>query len=394
MIPADAARKIALDKNFLNCYIPQKSSVNYPIISMPYILSPPPHLDSSRTEGAGLNPLISIIIPVYNVERYLRECLDSVVNQTMRDLQIICVNDGSPDNSRTILQEYADKDNRIQIIDQENGGLASARNAAFPYIKGKYTLFVDSDDWIDLQLCEKVYAEAEQTGAEMTMFFYWTASDGKSLCTDWLWNHITEGTKTTVTEKSQIVAVLAVWAKLWRTNFLQKHDMRFIEGFNSEDVWFTYQGCVLAQKIAVLREELYHYRQNPDSITLKKPVSHALDCLPVLTQLRTWLESSGHWDTWNTYYIRSKFNILHWEYLHCPEEAKPLFIKQAYSTLTKEDRAYCHSKNCPSYIKEFYLPHFGTVGEKMTVVLRETISLPERLVRNHVIKPLKKRFAA
>ena len=98
--------------------------------------------------------------------------MDSVVNQTMRDIQIICVNDGSPDGSRAILQEYADRDSRIEIIDKPNGGLSSARNAAYPHIRGKYTLFVDSDDWIELDLCEKTYRKSEETGAQMTMFFF------------------------------------------------------------------------------------------------------------------------------------------------------------------------------------------------------------------------------
>src|SRR5215469_13757361 len=110
-----------------------------------------------------MQPIISIIIPVYNVEPYLRQCLDSVVNQTMRDIQIICVNDGSPDNSRAILQEYANRDSRIEIIDKPNGGQSSARNAAYPHIRGKYTLFVDSDDWIERDLCEKTYRKAEET---------------------------------------------------------------------------------------------------------------------------------------------------------------------------------------------------------------------------------------
>ena len=106
------------------------------------------------------NISISIIIPVYNAEKYLRKCLDSIINQTFKDFECICVNDGSTDKSLSILQEYANKDNRIKIIPQKNIGLAGARNTALSVASGKYVLFVDSDDYIDINLCEALYKDA------------------------------------------------------------------------------------------------------------------------------------------------------------------------------------------------------------------------------------------
>lgn len=99
-------------------------------------------------------PKVSIIIPVYNVEKYLRECLDSVINQTIKDIEIICVNDGSTDNSLNILEEYALRDKRIKIINKKNGGLASARNEGLKYISGTLCHFLDSDDYIEPNLYE------------------------------------------------------------------------------------------------------------------------------------------------------------------------------------------------------------------------------------------------
>ena len=106
------------------------------------------------------NISISIVVPVYNVEKYLRQCLDSIINQTFKDFECICVNDGSTDKSLSILQEYANKDNRIKIIPQKNIGLAGARNTALSVASGKYVLFVDSDDYIDINLCEALYKDA------------------------------------------------------------------------------------------------------------------------------------------------------------------------------------------------------------------------------------------
>ena len=102
-------------------------------------------------------PQISVVLPVYNVEEYLRQCLDSLANQTFEDFEVICVNDGSGDSSLSILEEYASEDERFKIISQENKGLSGARNTGMDYIKGKYTIFVDSDDWLELNALEKLY---------------------------------------------------------------------------------------------------------------------------------------------------------------------------------------------------------------------------------------------
>ena len=99
-------------------------------------------------------PLVSVIIPVYNVERYLAQCLDSVSHQTYQNLEIICVNDGSRDGSLDILRRYADEDARIQVIDKANGGVSRARNDALDCARGEYIMFVDSDDWVEPDACE------------------------------------------------------------------------------------------------------------------------------------------------------------------------------------------------------------------------------------------------
>ena len=118
------------------------------------------------------NPKISVIIPVYNVEKYLRECLDSVVNQTMRDIEIICINDGSTDNSLDILKEYAAKDDRIIVINQTNGWLSAARNSGLKIARGEYIQFVDSDDYLELNACETAYKYALQYNADVVVFGY------------------------------------------------------------------------------------------------------------------------------------------------------------------------------------------------------------------------------
>ena len=104
-----------------------------------------------------LTPKISVIVPVYNVEKYLRKCIDSLTNQTLKDIEIILVNDGSTDNSGSIIDEYAKQDKRVIAIHKENGGQSSARNMGLDIAKGKYVGFIDSDDWIELDMYENMY---------------------------------------------------------------------------------------------------------------------------------------------------------------------------------------------------------------------------------------------
>ena len=117
-------------------------------------------------------PKISIIVPVYNVAPYLRQCLDSLVGQTYRNIEIICIDDGSTDGSGEMLNQYAESDARISVFHIENAGVSSARNKAILYASGKYVMYVDGDDWIDVCTCEKAAFKAEECAADLVMWPY------------------------------------------------------------------------------------------------------------------------------------------------------------------------------------------------------------------------------
>ena len=120
----------------------------------------------------GQTPRVSIVVPVYNVERYLRQCLDCLVNQTYQNVEIICVDDGSTDASSEILTEYALKNSRVRVIRQKNSGLSAARNVGFSFATGEYVMYVDSDDWIGVRTCEKAVFKAEEHAADLVMWPY------------------------------------------------------------------------------------------------------------------------------------------------------------------------------------------------------------------------------
>ena len=205
------------------------------------------------------NPKISIIIPVYNTEKYLRECLDSIVDQTLREIEIICVNDGSSDNSPAILREYEANDARIRVIDQENSGLAAARNQGVELAEGKYILFVDSDDWIELTLCATVFVIAEREQADMTYFFLTNR------------HNLSKSFKKRNLTKEDFITDGYACSKLWSRIFLLNNDLRFRQEIRYlEDQVFTWDAATSNPKIALVPEKLYNYRANPDSLTLKK----------------------------------------------------------------------------------------------------------------------------
>ena len=215
-------------------------------------------------------PAISVIIPVYNVEPYLRECLDSVVNQTFRDLEIICVNDGSTDGSPAILEEYAAKDSRIQIVTKENGGLNTARNAGLERVMGEYFAIVDSDDWLDVTAYEKAYARAKASGADMTQFFFTLVDfpNGKELV-------IPKASCEIDDQAKKIQCVMNTWSVcwcyLWKTDFVKKNQLQFHNDLKSNDeITFTYKAALLANKIAVFPERLHYYRFRATSLTGNK----------------------------------------------------------------------------------------------------------------------------
>ena len=216
-------------------------------------------------------PKVSVIIPVYNVEPYLHECLDSVVNQTLRDIEIICVNDGSTDNSGAILAEYAARDERIIVITQENRGLSAARNVGMDAAKGKYIYFIDSDDYIDLDALEVLYNRAEELKLDMLFFDFVYFYDGVEP-EPWSfqreeYNGTYSGIELLKKFRDEGTYWVTVWAYLIRREFLQNSGVRYVDGMLHEDMIFTPLLMMKACRVSHLGRVFYHRRVRPNSIT-------------------------------------------------------------------------------------------------------------------------------
>lgn len=212
---------------------------------------------------------VSVIIPVYNVEKYLRECLTSVCNQTFRDLEIICINDGATDNSLKILEEFALKDSRIHIITQINQGLSGARNTGLKTATGNYIAFIDSDDYVSENFIETLYNKAISEDADISACCVTYLEDGKFIKD----NHINKQTFKTqkevfnsIEDKISFMGSVVVWNKLYKTELLRNAELEFVKGCKFEDTYFTFLAIAFANKITVNDSAEYIYRINNSSI--------------------------------------------------------------------------------------------------------------------------------
>ena len=225
-------------------------------------------------------PLVSVIIPVYNTEDYLRQCLDSAVNQTLKDIEIICIDDGSTDHSPAILEEYQAKDPRVVIISQDNRGLSAARNCGMIKARGKYVYFLDSDDYVDSETLKRSTELAEKNDLDAVVFGFEQFADSDELlkihpCMVNIFSgseRVYTGAEYMSAAKDGGAYASRVWTAVWRRPFLEKNGIRFVEGILHEDMLFSFQAYMAADRVMAIPERLYHYRARPDSICTK-PIS-------------------------------------------------------------------------------------------------------------------------
>lgn len=216
---------------------------------------------------------ISIIVPVYNVEAYLKECLNSLLNQDFNgEYEIICVNDGSTDNSLNILKEYQKTNDKIVLVDQKNKGLSGARNTGFKNAKGKYIMFLDSDDYLkDKKVLELLYGQVEKNSLDFVAadFEYDYENKNKNYRiqrTNKMNDKVMNGREFYDLGIKSKAIMSVVWNKLYRRDFLEKNNLYFYEGIIYEDMEFTPRAYYLASRIKYIDKVVVMYRQREGSI--------------------------------------------------------------------------------------------------------------------------------
>lgn len=231
-------------------------------------------------------PLISVIVPIYKVERFLSQCIDSIIKQTYKNLEIILVNDGSPDKCGEICEDYAQKDNRIQVIHKKNGGLSDARNAALDIAKGEYITFIDSDDYITNDYIEYLWHILSNNNADISAVVHKSFIDGETPIT------------TTTSRKVEVLSTNEYLSKIFyqsdvntgaQTKLFKKelfNDIRFPKGFIYEDLLTIYRLITQSTTIVISNYMGYLYRERNESI-MGSPFSELkyISAIKVINQL-------------------------------------------------------------------------------------------------------------
>ena len=264
--------------------------------------------------------MMSVIIPVYNAEKYLSQCLNSVINQNLQDIEIICVNDGSEDNSLGILNHYSKLDKRIKIINQENRGIGVSRNIALNQALGDYVLFVDSDDFLNENVLEILYSNAISNDSDLVMFKFNLYDDTENRFVEvgfqldnlfgnkdyenfiFSYKHI---------KKYVLNSSFAAWSKLYKKKFLDKFNLSFQEGIFYEDVLFHVESLVYASSISFLPHSIYNYRiSNPNSIMNSN--QNVFDIIKVCYLVENFLFFSSLLNEFKIEFIIFKISQLHY----------------------------------------------------------------------------------
>lgn len=276
---------------------------------------------------------VSVIIPVYNVEQYLKECLDSVINQTLKDIEIICINDGSTDGSLKILEKYESLDDRIVVFSQENSGLSATRNKGMQLSSGEYVYFMDSDDYLELNALEELYNLSDEKNLDLVIFklinfddgadkkytsAYYEMEDIEEIVGDDVFNYEILGDK---------VFSMAVSApgKFFKKSLIK--DFKFPEGLIFEDNLFFTEAIFNAKRVYFYKKHLYNRRRRLNSITTS-PNEKYMDCIPLFNMINGFMKDKGLFDKYKSPLYNQKISITYNRFASVNNEVKKEFFKR------------------------------------------------------------------
>lgn len=263
---------------------------------------------------------ISVIIPVYNAENYLVECIETLVNQTLQEIEIIFINDGSTDNSLEIIKKYSQKDNRITIINQENIGAGIARNNGIKIARGKYLSFLDADDFFELDMLKKTYNKAEKTSADICIFRSnsYDNTTKKSTTMSYAIRDFLMPDKEVFSSTEIKIDIFKscvgwAWDKLFLADFVKRNNLLFQDLRTTNDLSFVYSALVVAEKITILDEYLISHRENI-STSLSETREKSCECFYLaLNQLKLFLVKNNLYELYKMDFINYALHFSLWQ---------------------------------------------------------------------------------
>lgn len=290
---------------------------------------------------------VSVVIPVYNVEDYLEECLDGIVNQTLEDIEIICVNDGSSDKSLEILNRYAEKDDRFTVIDQENGGHAVATNRGMKLAKGKYLYLMDSDDMVEINALEDTYKICEEKNLDFVIFQainYYMDEDKYVKAENYTMNKLADFVGDKVFNYKDIedlifTITVTPWSKLYNREFVMNCGAKFPEGLVFDDNVFFWEVLFSAERIGFHREHLFKRRWHSASSTVGGGMSF-IDSLAICDLITDTFIRFNQFEKHKKTLYNRKVQLGYMRFSKIKEELKELYfeeMKKNYTEFTQKE---------------------------------------------------------
>ena len=283
---------------------------------------------------------ISVLVPIYNVEKYLPECLDSLIAQTLKDIEIICINDGSTDSSPQIIKRYAKKDSRIIVINKKNSGYGDSMNQGLAKATGEYIAIVESDDYIDEDACENLYRLAKKHNADIVRANYYHHTDASDEIHYSIQKQHLDQPMNIDEDPSILYEAPAIWSAIYRRSFLKKNHVEFLPtpGASYQDTGFNMKALCSAERIVYTDKAYLHYRTDNSNSSVKS--RDKMDyVLKEYAEIETYLQEINASDKIKGIAQAAKFGAFHWNLLRLPRSLALGFlqrVKKDYSEANQQ----------------------------------------------------------
>lgn len=292
-------------------------------------------------EIAGANvPKISLLVPIYNVERYLRECLESAQNQTLKDIEVICINDGSTDGSRAIIEEFL-ADPRFRVIDKENSGYGASMNLGLKACRGEYVGILESDDFLAPEALETLYNLAKADDADVVksdFYLYWSVPEEREERFGWVTSE-----KTGLVSPRDFTDVFylkpSIWSAIYKRSFLVGNDINFLEtpGASYQDAGFNFKVWANAERVVLVDDAFLRYRQDNETSSVNSPGKVYCVCDEYAEMIRYLNDKAIDRTFLDPILVKMRYDSYMWNYDRLSQELQKEFVQRMAEDFTRED---------------------------------------------------------
>ena len=302
-------------------------------------------------------PSISVLVPVYNVENYLRQCLDSLQNQTFKDFEIICINDGSTDASREIIQEYINKDSRFSVIDKNNSGYGTSMNRGLKKAQGKYIAILESDDFFEPFALEKLYEAAEKYNAQVVkadFWLYWSQPKEHKKAFGIIAKKMAGRLVNPQVEHDIFYKKPSIWSGIYQREWLEQNNIDFLEtpGASYQDAAFNFKVWVSAERAVFLTTPILFYRQDNEQSSVNSPTKVFCVCDEYAEMDRYLKKNPEKYERFKYVKQRMKINSYLWNYDRLSPELRKQFLIRMTEEFKADEQAGLFDWSALEYFEE------------------------------------------